>query len=147
MAALEGAPATILRLRFIDSVNQHGRSRDICASFQLFSQPFSDSDRRLVVGMNHADHVVLTHFVECVLQEKPAALGRESFSLKLRRDRTTNLETRPAFGIRVPDPPNESTRCFLFCREIPVPEQLPVSDQERHVTPGFESRQWLPAEQ
>src|SRR5258705_10303534 len=136
-----------LSSRLINPVDERRHSADFRAALQLLPQSLGDSERRCVVGMDDADHVISAHLIEGVLQEKPAAFRRESFSLKSRGDRPAYLESGPVFGIREPDPADEPARRFLLRHEISVAEQLPVSDEISHVSPGFESRQWLPTYQ
>src|SRR6266480_2724800 len=89
------------------SVDKCRHSTNFSPSLQLFTEPLRNSDRRLVFGMDHADDMVPAHLVESVLQQESSALGCESSSLKLRRDRPADFETRPTFRIGKPDSPHE----------------------------------------
>jgi hypothetical protein len=97
--------------------------------------------------MDHADDVITIHFVKGILQEKSRTLGRESFSLEFRRERPTDLEPGPSLGISESDTANEAPGRFLFDRVVSVTKQLPMSDDERHVTPCVEPRHRLPSDQ
>src|SRR4026209_1887031 len=71
-----------LALRIINPVDKRRHSPDFCSAFQFLPQSLGNSDRCFVVGMDDADHVISPHFIEGIMQEKPAAFCRESFSLE-----------------------------------------------------------------
>src|SRR5262245_20557709 len=128
-----------------DAVHESLGAEERRAAFERLAETLRDADRRGVPRPDQADHARLVELGDRVLERAPRAFGRIALAPRAARERPDALQARPAIGIEEPDAADERAARALLHRPHPVPAQLPVTEEHRHLPPRFQTRERLPS--
>src|SRR6185503_17447320 len=82
-----------------DRIDQPLFALDELDALEALADALGDADRRRVLGMDHADHLLPAHDVERVGERTARRLGRVTLAPLAARERPADLEAGPSLGI------------------------------------------------
>src|SRR5215213_4010092 len=131
----------------IDPVDEHVYLIDACIAFTSLAEPLGHFHGWRVLRMNQADDVVLIELLECIRERAPPPFGRVAFTPRVSRQRPSDLEAGPSFGIQKTDAADHAPRRFFFDGPMSVSANLPMPDEKRHAAPRLRAAEHLSAQE
>ena len=127
----------------VQAIDQHRVPKQLRAPLEALSDPFGDTDRSLVIGVDDADDMLSSHLGKRIIQGTARPLGGIAFSPRVAAQDPAKLEAGPTLRIEETDSAQEAPgRSFLDCPNA-VAFQVPMADNHGHLPPGFPVRERL----
>ena len=119
--------------RAAQSIDEDGMSHQVRLSFKSHPQPPSNADRRLVLGINHADNMCMSERAERNVKGRSRRFGCIATAPERSAQGPGKLQARPALGPPAANPADEHATLAIFHGPEAKTAELPVTEHQGHV--------------